>query len=147
MILLTSLLGFILSSCKDSGSDPANTNSSEGSSSSTPQINYTLSRTYSHDTTSFTEGLLVYQGKIFESTGSPEELPSTRSLFGPVDLATGRIAPKVELERKKYFGEGIVYLKGKFYQLTYKNKVGFVYDAHTFKRLGEFAFPSPEGWE
>ncbi len=69
-----------------------------------------------------------------------------RSLFGTVDLNSGKIAPKVELDRNKYFGEGIVFLNGKVYQLTYTTKVGFIYDAKTFKKLVEFTFPSKEGW-
>ncbi|MBS1604599.1 MAG: glutaminyl-peptide cyclotransferase, partial [Bacteroidetes bacterium] len=60
--------------------------------------------------------------------------------------ATGKITPKVTLDRNKYFGEGIVFLNGKVYQLTYTTKVGFIYDAKTFRKLGEFTFPSKEGW-
>jgi glutamine cyclotransferase len=52
----------------------------------------------------------------------------------------------VELNRQKYFGEGISFLNGKVYQLTYKSKIGFVYDAKTFKKIGDFAFASKEGW-
>jgi glutamine cyclotransferase len=63
-----------------------------------------------------------------------------------VDTLTGKIRPKVEIDKKKYFGEGIVFIKDKVYQLTYKTKVGFIYDAKTFKKLGEFKFPSEEGW-
>jgi len=114
--------------------------------SSIPLINYAVINTYPHDTTSFTEGLLVHDGLIYESTGSPEDMMQTRSLFGNIDLATGKISKKVELDREKYFGEGISFLRGKIYQLTYKNKKGFIYEAKTFKKLGEFEFPSAEGW-
>ena len=44
------------------------------------------------------------------------------------------------------FGEGIAFLAGKVYQLTYKSKIGFIYDAKTFKQLGEFKIPTKEGW-
>jgi glutamine cyclotransferase len=50
------------------------------------------------------------------------------------------------LDKNKFFGEGIVFLNDKIYQLTYRTKVGYIYDAKTFKRLGEFSFPSAEGW-
>ena len=40
----------------------------------------------------------------------------------------------------------IVFLNGKVYQLNYRTKIGFIYDATTFKRIGQFAFPSQEGW-
>ena len=107
-----------------------------------PVINYALKKTYPHDTTSFTEGLLFHKGQLYESTGSPDDLPGTRSLFGVLNLKTGMISKKVELDRKKYFGEGIVFFKDKLYQLTYQNKIGFIYDAETFRKLGEFTIPS-----
>ncbi len=112
----------------------------------TPVINYAVLKTYPHDTTAFTEGLLVYDNKLYESTGSPEDMPQTRSLFGVFDTASGKILPKAELDRNKYFGEGICFLNGKVYQLTYQSKIGFIYDAKTFKSLGNFSFPGEEGW-
>jgi glutamine cyclotransferase len=111
-----------------------------------PIINYGLVNTYPHDTTSFTEGLLVYNGQLYESTGSPADMPQTKSLFGTLDLTTGKINKKVELDRNKYFGEGLSFLNGKVYQLTYQTKIGFIYDAKTFSKLGEFSFPGKEGW-
>ncbi|HXB94515.1 MAG TPA: glutaminyl-peptide cyclotransferase, partial [Puia sp.] len=41
---------------------------------------------------------------------------------------------------------GIVFLHDKVYQLTYTTRIGFIYDAKTFKKLGEFTFPNKEGW-
>ena len=113
---------------------------------STPIINYALVNTYPHDTTSFTEGLLIYKGQLYESTGSPENMPLTKSLFGTFDIISGKINTKVMLDRNKYFGEGITFLNEKVYQLTYQNKIGFIYDAKTFKKLGEFHIPGKEGW-
>jgi len=109
-------------------------------------INYEVISIFSHDTTSFTACLLIHDVKLYESTVYTAELPHTRSLFGEVDLKTGRINPKVELDKTKYFGEGICFLNGKVYQLTYQTQVGFIYDAKTFKKISEFSFPSQEGW-
>ena len=109
-------------------------------------IDYSLVNSFPHDTTAFTEGFLIYNGKLYESTGASRELPQTRSLFGVVDLKTGKIEKKVELDKTMYFGEGIAFLNGKVYQLTYKTKVGFIYDSNSFKKLSEFTFPSDEGW-
>ncbi len=109
-------------------------------------MNYEVVNTFPHDTTAFTEGLLLHQGQLYESTGSPTEMPRTRSLIGTVDLKTGKLTEKIELDKSKYFGEGMVILNDKIYQLTYTTKVGFVYDAKTFKKLQEFTFPSQEGW-
>ncbi|MCW3106993.1 MAG: hypothetical protein JWQ09_1499, partial [Segetibacter sp.] len=112
----------------------------------TPIINFSVTQYFPHDTTSFTEGLLVHNGQLIESTVSPEDLKQTSSLIGIVDLKTGKIDKKIELDKTKYFGEGIVILNGKMYQLTYKNKTGFIYDANSFKRIGKFSYPNAEGW-
>jgi len=113
---------------------------------SIPLIDYNFIKSHPHDTTSFTEGFFIHDSKLFESTGSPKELPYTKSLLGVVNLATGKIEPKVILDKVEYFGEGITFLDGKVFQLTYKKKVGFVYDAITFKKIRDFTIPSKEGW-
>jgi glutaminyl-peptide cyclotransferase len=146
-----SILSFLtlLSACNN----PSGNNSGTGSGgdkvadNTPPVINYSVIRTLPHDTSSFTEGLLVHEGQLYESTGTePDFAEDRRSLFGAVDSITGKIHVKAELDRKKFFGEGIVFLKDKIYQLTWKTKTGFIYDAKTFKKLGEFTFPSEEGW-
>jgi len=109
-------------------------------------INYTVSKSYPHDTESFTEGFIFHNNQLFESTGSPEEFPSSRSLIGIVDLKTGKIDIKVELNRNSFFGEGIVFLNGRLYQLTYKNQVGFIYDSESYAKIGSFHFANKEGW-
>jgi len=144
-ILPPLILFLLLSACNDTGTNEENTSHTTGEL-SPPLINYALIKTYPHDTTAYTEGLLVHDGQLYESTGSPDDLPQTRSLFGTLDTTTGKIDKKVELDRDKYFGEGICFLKGKVYQLTYQTKVGFIYDAKTFQQLGEFNFPGKEGW-
>jgi glutamine cyclotransferase len=100
-----------------------------------PTIDYTHVNSYPHDLTSFTEGFLIHDGSLFESTGATKEFPQTRSLFGIVNLKTGKIDVKAEIDKVKYFGEGIAFLNGKIFQLTYKTKVGFIYDAITFKKI------------
>lgn len=112
----------------------------------TPVIGYSLKNILPHDTTAFTEGFLFHENQLFESTGGPLEMPQTSSLFGIVNLKTGRIDTKAKLDKVKYFGEGIAILNGKIYQLTYQNQKGFIYDAKTFKPLGEFTYANKEGW-
>ena len=111
-----------------------------------PNIDFTYIKSYPHDTTSFTEGLLIHDGQLYESSGATSDLTQTKSLFGIVDLTTGKIDIKVEIDRLKYFGEGITILNQKIYQLTYKTKIGFVYDATTFKKIRDFSFSNKEGW-
>ena len=142
------LAGTLIVACNNSSkNDVPATNTGNVADNTPPTLDFTVIKAYPHDTSAYTEGFLFHDGKLYESTGTEPDMPaSRRSMFGTVDLATGKITPKAELDRNKYFGEGIVFLNGKVYQLTYKTKVGFIYDAATFKRLGEFTFPSAEGW-
>lgn len=143
-LILSSTLFYL--ACNNSSS--SNSSSTLGADVNAPAtINYSVMNVFPHDTTSYTEGFMVHNGQLYESTGySAEDAPSSKSLFGTVDLRTGRIQPKVEIDKQKYFGEGITYLNGKWYQLTYTTKVGFIYDGKTFKKIGEFTFPSEQGW-
>ena len=62
-----------------------------------PAISYTFCKSYPHDITSFTEGFEIHNGELWESTGASKELIQTRSLFGIVDTATGKIKTKVPM--------------------------------------------------
>lgn len=144
-LLHLNLLLLLFISCSN------NTTSTENNSTTTipvvtPTIEYNAINLFPHDTTSFTEGFLVHDGLLYESTGADPGLPQTNSAFGVVNLKTGIIDKKVTLNKKLYFGEGIAFFKNKVYQLTYKTKIGFVYDAKTFKQLSTFTFDSDEGW-
>jgi|SRR5450432_26341 glutamine cyclotransferase len=134
--------------CKDSSESSENSGSVEGPAKSDepPAITYTVLNALPHDTSSYTEGLLMHQGKLYESSGAPQEIEKTKSIVGIVDPVTGKITVKAELDRKTYFGEGITILHDKLYQLTWTNKKGFIYDLKTFKKTGEFDIPTKEGW-
>ena len=106
----------------------------------TPAIRYKVKATWPHDATAFTQGLVIHNGILYESTGQ-----EGHSWIGVVDVKTGTPDKKVELD-SKYFGEGITILNNKVYQLTWTSKVGFVYDLKTFKKLREFPQPLKEGW-
>jgi len=142
------LLMLTLLACRDSSNSSGNSVSvDEPATDNAPAaISYTVLNATPHDTNSYTEGFLFHDGKLYESSGAPEGEPATRSMFGEVDPATGKIAVKAELDRKVYFGEGITFLDGKVYQLTWTNKVGFIYDAKSFKKIGQFTIPGREGW-
>ncbi|WP_082893474.1 glutaminyl-peptide cyclotransferase [Rufibacter ruber] len=144
-ITLALALTLLIASCDKSQKAPE-TPSTSPAQDPAGEINYGVVKTLPHDTTAFTEGLLFHNGTLYESTGSPADLPQTRSVIGVVDQETGRLQVKTELDKQKYFGEGIVILNDKIYQLTYVSKVGFVYDLASFKKVGEFSFPSDEGW-
>jgi glutamine cyclotransferase len=142
------LLLLALAACTNTPDSPGHQGSLEApATDNTPDtIAYTVLNATPHDTSSYTEGLLFHDGKLYESSGAPQDEPNTRSMFGEVDRATGKISVKAELDRKTYFGEGITFLKDKVYQLTWTNRIGFIYDAKTFKRIGQFSIPNKEGW-
>ncbi len=134
---------YILNGCTENNKTPGVTSTEPDA---VPFINYAVTKTLLHDTSLFTEGFLMHNGQLFESTGSPDNLPQTRSMIGITDLVTGRFDKKIEIDRAKYFGEGIVFLKNKLYQLTYTNQVGFIYDANSFKMTGKFTYKNIQGW-
>jgi glutamine cyclotransferase len=112
-----------------------------------PTLEYTIVSTLPHDTTAYTEGLLIHDNKLFESTGSPDHMPEIKSVLGIVDMKTGKLDAKIELDKKVYpFGEGMVILNGKIYQVTYKEQTGFIYDLKTYKKISQFNYANAEGW-
>jgi glutamine cyclotransferase len=114
-------------------------NSDEKKESSVTTLSYAVKTQWKHDTQAFTQGLVIHEGKLFESTGQEGS-----SWVGIIDINTGVADKKVVLD-KKYFGEGITILNNKVYHLTYKTKIGFVYDLKTFQKVNEFTYDS-EGW-
>ncbi|RYY06546.1 MAG: glutaminyl-peptide cyclotransferase, partial [Sphingobacteriaceae bacterium] len=63
-----------------------------------------------------------------------------------VEVATGKVLQRTKLN-PLYFGEGITMIGNKIIQLTYKEKVGFVYDTKTLKNLSSFSYTAgQEGW-
>lgn len=111
----------------------------------TPRLPYTVMNAFPHDTSSFTQGLVIHNGQLYESTGSPgEAITNNGSWIGPVDLNTGKATPKVTLP-KEYFGEGMTILHDKAYYITWQSKKGFVYQLPDFKKIREFSY-NTEGW-
>ncbi len=129
LVLLVSV--FIIS-CQDKKKPEQSVNSD------TLNINYTVLTALPHDADAFTEGLIIHNNKILESTGQ------NNSWIAEVNPSTGVQDKKVNLD-SRYFGEGITVINNKIYQLTWKSNKGFVYDARTYKLLNEFPY-STEGW-
>jgi len=100
---------------------------------------YEMVADYPHDPGAFTQGLVYYEGYIYESTGKY----GTSSLR-EIDLATGDVLNQVDLD-SDLFGEGLTILGSRAYQLTWLSGKGFVYDIKTLELLGNFTY-SGEGW-
>lgn len=101
-------------------------------------IEYSIVKVFPHDTKAFTQGLVVHDGKLLESTGQ-----NGTSWIAEVDITSGHQEKKVELD-KQYFGEGITVLNNKVYQLTWKGNIGFIYN-NRYEKIGEFKY-NREGW-
>ncbi len=97
---------------------------------------------YHHDRESFTQGLEVVDGVLYEGTGN---YGGTR--LRKLEIETGKVLQEMPLE-DDIFGEGITVFNDKLYQLTYKSSRAFVYDAATLEREREHAFDfhTGEGW-
>lgn len=104
-----------------------------------PRYSYRIVDMYPHDPTAFTQGLVLVGDTLYESTGLYGESSLRR-----VNLATGEVLKKVDLE-EKYFAEGIAVWKDQIIQLTWQSKVAFVYKKDTLKRLRTLPYPY-EGW-
>ena len=136
--LYASVLIFFLAAC-----NTIDSNSGSGSTVSAPEppanVSYSIVKTYPHDTSSFTQGLVLYNGGLYEGTGE-----YGRSHLLKVDLDKGTIQKKTPLDTK-YFGEGITILNDTVYQLTWQEKVVFAYTVKDFKKVKEFKIDT-QGW-
>jgi glutamine cyclotransferase len=93
---------------------------------------------YPHDAQAYTQGLLIHDGALYESTGQYGQ-----STLRKVELKTGRVLNMVPLP-KKYFGEGACVWNNKIYVLTWMEQTVFVYDL-SLEKINEFRYPG-EGW-
>ncbi|MBC7887182.1 MAG: glutaminyl-peptide cyclotransferase [Ferruginibacter sp.] len=104
-------------------------------------ININIIGIYSHDTSAYTQGLEIYKGKLYESTGD-----FINSSLRITDIKTGAVQQKHMMGSTEIFGEGITIFKDKIYQLTWKNHLVYVYDINNIaKPIKTFTWPY-DGW-
>jgi glutamine cyclotransferase len=104
-----------------------------------PAESYSVIHTYPHDPNAFTQGLLLVDGHLYESTGL-----RGRSSLRMVDLSTGKVLQKHDLA-PDYFGEGLTDWGSTLIQLTWTSHIAFVYDRFSFSLLRTFSYDG-EGW-
>jgi glutamine cyclotransferase len=92
-----------------------------------------------HDPRSFTQGLVLDRGTIYESAG---EYGS--SSLREVDPRTGAVKRKVGVA-PEYFAEGLALVGDRLIQLTWKEEKALVYYRSDFKPAGELRYDG-EGW-
>ena len=100
---------------------------------------YKVVHTYPHDRNAYTQGLAFQNGFLYEGTGLYRS-----STLRRVELETGNILHMRQLP-SRFFGEGITIYEDKIIQLTWKSKMGFVYDKDKFELQKRFSYPT-EGW-
>ncbi|MEP1118670.1 glutaminyl-peptide cyclotransferase [Ekhidna sp.] len=102
------------------------------------ELTYEIQNTYPHDTEDYTQGLLIKDDFLYESTGQ-----KGRSTFKKKDLKTGETLKVVNLS-SDFFGEGLSLINDEFYQLTWTAGQGFVYDMN-MEQVRTFNY-QVEGW-
>lgn len=96
-------------------------------------------RTYRHDPTAFTQGLVFDDDVLFESTGLYGQSSLRR-----VDLASGEVL-QIRRLPEDLFGEGCTVWEDTVIQLTWKAGLGLVYDRDSFTVERRFEYAG-EGW-
>ena len=103
-------------------------------------LTYKLIRKFPHDEGNYTQGLIYYKGWLYEGTGRQNQSRLIR-----LDAETGKAVFERKLDNS-IFGEGITIFGNKLYQLTYKNKIGFIYNLDNFELIRDFDLQTMEGW-
>ena len=93
------ILVLFVAACQEETPPPVEPKESTETTARVPLIPYTVKAYHAHDVLSFTEGLTYYQDKLYESTGSPQDMPELKSVLGELDLKSGKITVRAELDR------------------------------------------------
>lgn len=104
-----------------------------------PVQGYRVVASHPHDPAAFTQGLDYVDGVLYEGTGL-----NGRSSLRVVDIETGRVLRRRDLDAS-HFGEGIVVLDDRVYQITWQTHTCFVYDRQTLEPIETFSYDG-EGW-
>mmetsp|Transcript_5900 Transcript_5900/g.12499 ORF Transcript_5900/g.12499 Transcript_5900/m.12499 type:complete len:396 (-) Transcript_5900:1791-2978(-) len=98
---------------------------------------------FEHNPSYFTQGLSYNDGILYEGTGL-----YGKSLVVRRNSTTNEIISRTDFMDHKYFGEGLHFKDDKLYQLTWKEKLAFIYNATTLEVLDTFKYDTTtgEGW-
>ena len=102
-------------------------------------LSYELVATHPHDTSSFTQGLLWFDGLVYESTGLRGQ-----SVLRVIDLPTGRVLHESAAD-PSHFGEGLALVDDQLIWLTWQAGIAGVYQRDTLVPTGGFSYTG-EGW-
>lgn len=141
--LVLALILLIIVSMRPNEAPQSNSAASNTSSTATDgrarQVSYEVVSSYPHDSASFTQGFLWYDGTFYESTGQYGQSKLRR-----LEFPSGRVIKEIKLA-PELFGEGLALVDSRLMQLTWTAHRGFVYNLDTFQLMREFAYET-EGW-
>ena len=110
-----------------------------GATNAVPAYGYTVVNSFPHDVQAYTQGLQIVDGVFYEGTGL-----DGRSSLRKVEIESGKVLQQHELA-EEFFGEGIVVIDDKIWQLTWQEQVAFLYDRESFTEIKRVTYPT-QGW-
>lgn len=137
-ILLTLTLLFLLT-VTAAAQDPTATPAPPWESPNVEQLVPEILSQRQHDPSAFTQGLLLHEGKFYESTGLYGESSLREIDFETNDIIRGLVLPE------EIFAEGLALVDDRLIQLTWQNQGAIVWDIATFEVVGVFEYEG-EGW-
>ena len=96
-------------------------------------------RVLPHDPQAFTQGLLWWNGKLYESLGE-----RGKSELRRIDPATGAVEQRAPIP-VFFFGEGLALAGERLVMLTWQAHRAFLFHRDSFAKLGTFTYQG-EGW-
>ena len=92
-----------------------------------------------HDTKAFTQGLVLHQNLLYESSGL-----YGKSNLKEINLLTGNVLKTVNVP-SLFFAEGLALINNQLIQLTWREQIAFVYDRETLNQIKTFSYEG-QGW-
>lgn len=132
-------LGCTPSQGRPPAAEPSTSSSVAVASADVPVLEVEVLRSLPHSRTSYTQGLLIADGWVYESRGRYGESGLDRW-----DPETGDILQSVDLD-PDLFGEGLELVNGSLWQLTWQSGRVLRRDLETFDVVEEFSLDG-EGW-
>lgn len=134
--------GLIVAVCLPACADAAPKKSvggGAGGSGAYEELRVRVVRSLPHDREAFTQGLVYFEGHLYESTGN-----YGRSTVRKVEVETGKVLQQTALDAG-LFGEGLARVGARLVQLTWREGRALLWNLTTLKAEGAHAYAG-EGW-